>query len=178
MLTGNAPHVPESLFGSLRTLTAHMGLVTATEVGGPGIQVPCFGAGGLLLLTQCLRQPRVAQAGIRIRRTAPRAAPPSGDGTRLPALRPFVHRFGRHRRLRHRVPARIPAVSRPAHARAVPPLRRHPAAPRPARNPARLGRHLARLRRDILPPYDDHAPRHRARQSAAASISPSTPRLP
>ncbi|WP_412666860.1 PstC family ABC transporter permease, partial [Bilophila wadsworthia] len=27
MLTGNAPHVPESLFGSLRTLTAHMGLV-------------------------------------------------------------------------------------------------------------------------------------------------------
>ena len=50
MLTGNAPHVPESLFGSLRTLTAHMGLVTATEVGGPAYN-SLFVAGGLLLLT-------------------------------------------------------------------------------------------------------------------------------
>ena len=50
MLTGNAPHVPKSLFGSLRTLTAHMGLVTATEVGGPAYN-SLFVAGGLLLLT-------------------------------------------------------------------------------------------------------------------------------
>ena len=48
MLTGNAPHVPKSLFGSLRTLTAHMGLVTATEVGGPAYN-SLFVAGGLLL---------------------------------------------------------------------------------------------------------------------------------
>ena len=49
MLTGNAPHIPESLFDSLRTLTAHMGLVTATEVGGPAYN-SLFVAGGLLLL--------------------------------------------------------------------------------------------------------------------------------
>src|SRR5699024_6598079 len=48
LLTGNAPHVPESQFGSLRPLTAHMGLVTATEVGGPAYN-SLFVAGGLLL---------------------------------------------------------------------------------------------------------------------------------
>ena len=50
MLAGNAPHVPDSLFSSLRTLTAHMGLVTATEVGGPAYN-SLFAAGGILLLT-------------------------------------------------------------------------------------------------------------------------------
>ena len=35
MLSGNAPNVPQNLFAGLRTLTAHMGLVTATDVGGP-----------------------------------------------------------------------------------------------------------------------------------------------
>ena len=49
MLTGNAPHVPTSLLDSLRTLTAHMGLVTATDVGGPAYN-SLFVAGGLLLL--------------------------------------------------------------------------------------------------------------------------------
>lgn len=42
--------MPKSLFGSLRTLTAHMGLVTATEVGGPAYN-SLFVAGRLLLLT-------------------------------------------------------------------------------------------------------------------------------
>ncbi len=50
MLAGNAPHIPDSLFASLRTLTAHMGLVTATEVGGPAYN-SLFAAGGILLLT-------------------------------------------------------------------------------------------------------------------------------
>lgn len=48
MLSGNAPHVPQSLFAGLRTLTAHMGLVTATDVGGPAYN-SLFVAGGLLL---------------------------------------------------------------------------------------------------------------------------------
>lgn len=50
MLAGNAPHIPDSLFSSLRTLTAHMGLVTATEVGGPAYN-SLFAAGGILLAT-------------------------------------------------------------------------------------------------------------------------------
>ena len=48
MLSGNAPNVPHSLFAGLRTLTAHMGLVTATDVGGPAYN-SLFVAGGLLL---------------------------------------------------------------------------------------------------------------------------------
>ena len=48
MLSGNAPNVPHNLFAGLRTLTAHMGLVTATDVGGPAYN-SLFVAGGLLL---------------------------------------------------------------------------------------------------------------------------------
>ena len=48
MLSGNAPNVPQNLFAGLRTLTAHMGLVTATDVGGPAYN-SLFVAGGLLL---------------------------------------------------------------------------------------------------------------------------------
>ncbi len=72
MLTGNAPHVPESLFGSLRTLTAHMGLVTATEVGGPAYN-SLFVAGGLLLLTS-------ACVSLALRKLA------SESGEQLPGL--------------------------------------------------------------------------------------------
>lgn len=82
MLTGNAPHVPESLFGSLRTLTAHMGLVTATEVGGRHT-IPCLWRAG------CSSSPVPASAS-RCASWHPNPAnsspsrPPSGDGTRLP----------------------------------------------------------------------------------------------
>ncbi|WP_300717951.1 ABC transporter permease subunit [uncultured Desulfovibrio sp.] len=48
MLSGNAPHLPQNLFAGLRTLTAHMGLVTATDVGGPAYN-SLFVAGGFLL---------------------------------------------------------------------------------------------------------------------------------
>ena len=53
MLTGNAPQLPQSLGESLRTLTAHMSLVTATEVGGPAYN-SLFVAGGMLLLVSAL----------------------------------------------------------------------------------------------------------------------------
>ena len=76
MLTGNAPHVPESLFGSLRTLTAHMGLVTATEVGGPAYN-SLFVAGGPASASRCASwHPNPANSSP--------SRPPSGDGTRLP----------------------------------------------------------------------------------------------
>ena len=48
MLSGNAPNVPQNLFAGLRTLTAHRGLVTATDVGGPAY-TSLVVAGGLLL---------------------------------------------------------------------------------------------------------------------------------
>lgn len=48
MLAGNAPHVPGALGESLRTLTAHMALVTANEVGGAAYS-SLFMAGALLL---------------------------------------------------------------------------------------------------------------------------------
>lgn len=53
MLTGNAPQLPQSLGDSLRTLTAHMSLVTATEVGGPAYN-SLFVAGAILLLMSAL----------------------------------------------------------------------------------------------------------------------------
>lgn len=48
MLAGNAPQVPESLTAGLRTLTAHMALVTSNEVGGAAYN-SLFMAGVLLL---------------------------------------------------------------------------------------------------------------------------------
>lgn len=48
MLAGNAPQVPTGLGDSLRTLTAHMALVTANEVGGAAYN-SLFAAGALLL---------------------------------------------------------------------------------------------------------------------------------
>lgn len=48
MLAGNAPQVPQALGESLRTLTAHMALVTANEVGGAAYN-SLFAAGALLL---------------------------------------------------------------------------------------------------------------------------------
>ena len=49
MLAGNAPQVPSGLGESLRTLTAHMALVTANEVGGAAYG-SLFAAGALLLV--------------------------------------------------------------------------------------------------------------------------------
>ena len=49
MLAGNAPQVPMAFADSLRTLTAHMALVTANEVGGAAYN-SLFAAGALLLL--------------------------------------------------------------------------------------------------------------------------------
>lgn len=48
MLAGNAPQVPGGLTESLRTLTAHMALATANEVGGSAYN-SLFAAGALLL---------------------------------------------------------------------------------------------------------------------------------
>lgn len=48
MLAGNAPQVPAHLTSSLRTLTAHMALVTSNEVGGAAYN-SLFMAGALLL---------------------------------------------------------------------------------------------------------------------------------
>ena len=48
MLAGNAPQVPQGLGESVRTLTAHMALVTANEVGGAAYN-SLFAAGALLL---------------------------------------------------------------------------------------------------------------------------------
>lgn len=48
MLAGNAPMLPLSPFDPLRTLTAHMALVTATDAGSPAYR-SLFAAGVLLL---------------------------------------------------------------------------------------------------------------------------------
>lgn len=48
MLAGNAPQLPGGLLDGLRTLTAHMALVTANEVGGSAYN-SLFAAGALLL---------------------------------------------------------------------------------------------------------------------------------
>lgn len=49
MLAGNAPQVPAGMGDSLRTLTAHMALVTANEVGGAAYD-SLFAAGAIVLL--------------------------------------------------------------------------------------------------------------------------------
>ena len=49
MLAGNATQIPQQLTDSVRTLSAHMALVTANEVGG-GAYNSLFAAGFLLLL--------------------------------------------------------------------------------------------------------------------------------
>ncbi len=53
MLAGNAIQVPQHLSDSLRTLSAHMALVTANEVGG-GAYNSLFAAGFLLLLINAI----------------------------------------------------------------------------------------------------------------------------
>lgn len=53
MLAGNAPHIPLGAGESLRTLTAHMALVTANEVGGAAYS-SLFMAGALLLAITAL----------------------------------------------------------------------------------------------------------------------------
>lgn len=67
MLAGNAPQVPDALSGGLRTLTAHMALVTANEVGGAAYN-SLFAAGALLLgvnavVSLCLRRLRAEGGG-------------------------------------------------------------------------------------------------------------------
>lgn len=49
MLAGNAPQLPLAMSDGLRTLTAHMALVTANEVGGMAYN-SLFAAGAILLL--------------------------------------------------------------------------------------------------------------------------------
>ena len=49
MLAGNATIVPDSVLSSIRTLTAHMAMVTANEVGGAAYQ-SLFMAGLFLLV--------------------------------------------------------------------------------------------------------------------------------
>lgn len=53
MLAGNAPQIPQALTDSMRTLTAHMALVTANEVGGAAYN-SLFVAGFLLLVISCV----------------------------------------------------------------------------------------------------------------------------
>lgn len=48
MLAGNSPQIPTALSDGLRTLTAHMALVTANEVGGAAYN-SLFAAGAILL---------------------------------------------------------------------------------------------------------------------------------
>ena len=52
MLAGNAAHFPVHPADGLRTLTAHMALVTANEVGGAAYD-SLFAAGALALLASC-----------------------------------------------------------------------------------------------------------------------------
>lgn len=66
MLAGNAPQVPGALTESLRTLTAHMALVTANEVGGAAYD-SLFAAGALLLAVN-------AGASLLLRRLTGRAS--------------------------------------------------------------------------------------------------------
>lgn len=68
MLAGNAPQLPASLYESLRTLTAHMALVTANEVGGAAYN-SLFAAGALLLAVNAC----ISLAARRLSRTAPDA---------------------------------------------------------------------------------------------------------
>ena len=65
MLAGNAPVMPDSLLSSLRTLTAHMALVTSNEVGGAAYD-SLFMAGLLLIVIN-------AAVSLSIRRMGGRA---------------------------------------------------------------------------------------------------------
>ncbi len=72
MLAGNAPQLPASLYESLRTLTAHMALVTANEVGGAAYN-SLFAAGALLLVVNAsisLLARRLSRAGPDARRAS------------------------------------------------------------------------------------------------------------
>jgi phosphate transport system permease protein len=70
MIAGNAPQIPGSVFDSMRTLTAHIGLVLSTEEGS-AVYNSLFAAGMLLLgmslvvtlLTRGLEQKQIHQAG-------------------------------------------------------------------------------------------------------------------
>lgn len=53
MLAGNAAQIPGSTFDSIRTLTAHIGLVIATEKGSPAYN-SLYAAGLTLLLTSLI----------------------------------------------------------------------------------------------------------------------------
>ncbi|WP_304679777.1 PstC family ABC transporter permease [uncultured Desulfovibrio sp.] len=73
MLAGNATHVPGGLTESLRTLTAHMALVTANEVGGAAYN-SLFVAGLVLLLVN-------AGASLALRRLGARSGTRGGAGS-------------------------------------------------------------------------------------------------
>mgnify|MGYP002660664815 CR=1 FL=1 len=63
MLAGNATQIPEHLSDSLRTLSAHMALVTANEVGG-GAYNSLFAAGFLLLLINAVLSISARKLGL------------------------------------------------------------------------------------------------------------------
>ena len=73
MLAGNATQVPGGLTESLRTLTAHMALVTANEVGGAAYN-SLFVAGLILLLVN-------AGASLALRRLGARSRPRAEVGS-------------------------------------------------------------------------------------------------
>jgi phosphate transport system permease protein len=67
MLSGNWPEIPGGLTDGLRTLTAHMALVTANEVGGMAYN-SLFAAGAILLLINAcvsLLLRRLASRGMK-----------------------------------------------------------------------------------------------------------------
>jgi len=64
MLAGNATVVPESILGGVRTLTAHMALVTANEVGGAAYQ-SLFMAGLFLLVINAVVSICLKRLGVR-----------------------------------------------------------------------------------------------------------------
>ena len=74
MLAGNAPQIPHSYSSSLRTLTAHMAMVTSNEVGGAAYN-SLFVAGALLLLVNVL-------VSLGVRRLENASRKESGRGRR------------------------------------------------------------------------------------------------
>lgn len=64
MLAGNAPVMPESMLSSLRTLTAHMALVTSNEVGGAAYD-SLFMAGLFLLFINAVVSLVIRRMGER-----------------------------------------------------------------------------------------------------------------
>ena len=64
LLAGNAPVMPESLLSSLRTLTAHMALVTSNEVGGAAYD-SLFMAGLFLLFINAVVSLVIRRMGER-----------------------------------------------------------------------------------------------------------------